>query len=63
MKKFKELRAELKEKTGDKAEYQAFLKKAMAKFKVTDLGTLSGDKEKEFYDYVDANWKGDNESD
>ena len=48
-------------KTGDKEAYQAFFKKALKKFGVTEPDQLKGDKEKEFYDYVDAGWKGDNE--
>jgi hypothetical protein len=48
-------------KAGDKEAYQAFFKKALKKFGVTEPDQLKGDKEKEFYDYVDAGWKGDNE--
>ena len=33
----------------------------MKKFGVSSPGELEGDKEKEFYNYVDKNWKGDNE--
>jgi hypothetical protein len=33
----------------------------MKKFGIKSPGELSGDKEKEFYDYIDKNWKGDNE--
>lgn len=51
------------EKTGDKAEYQAFFKKALKKFGVTEPDQLEGKKKKEFFDYVDANWEGDNEED
>ena len=48
---------------GDKAEYQKFFKGALKKFGVTEPDHLSGDKEKDFYNYVDKNWTGDNESD
>ena len=53
----------LKEETGDKKEYQKFFQSALKKFGIKSPSELSGDKEKEFYDYVDANWDGDNESD
>jgi len=49
------------EVTGDKEEYTKFFNSAMKKFGVTSPDQLKGKKEKEFYDYVDANWKGDNE--
>lgn len=51
------------EETGDKAEYQKFFQSALKKFGVESPAELSGDKEKEFYDYIDKNWKGDKESD
>ena len=43
--------------------YQAFFNKALKKFGVKSPQELEGDKRKEFFDYIDANWKGDNESD
>ena len=49
------------EVTGDKEEYTKFFNSAMKKFGVTSPDQLKGKKEKEFYDYVDANWQGDNE--
>ena len=51
------------EETGDKDEYQKFFMAALKKFGVTEPDELDDDKKKEFYNYVDANWKGDNESD
>ena len=48
-------------KEGDKAAYKAFFNKAMKKFGINDITDLKGDKKKEFFDYVDANWKADNE--
>ena len=51
----------MSEVTGDKEEYTKFFNSAMKKFGVTSPDQLKGGKEKEFYDYVDANWKGDNE--
>ena len=50
-----------KEASGDKEEYQKFFKAAMKKFGVKSPSELKGDKEKEFYDYIDKNWKGDHE--
>lgn len=46
---------------GDSAEYQAFFKKALKKFGVTEPDQLKGDKKKEFFDYIDKNWKSDDE--
>ncbi len=50
-----------KEASGDKEEYQKFFNAAMKKFGVKSPAELKGDKEKEFYDYIDKNWKGDHE--
>ena len=36
---------------------------ALKKFGVSEPDELDDDKKKEFYNYVDANWEGDNESD
>jgi len=41
--------------------YQKFFKKAMKKFGVNAPDDLKGDKKKEFFDYVDKNWKGKDE--
>ena len=51
------------EETGDKEEYQKFFNAALKKFGVSEPDELPDDKKKEFYNYVDANWEGDNESD
>ena len=48
---------------GDKEEYQKFFKGAMEKFGVTAPDQLEGDKKKDFFNYVDKNWTGDNEAD
>lgn len=45
------------------ANYQAFFQKAMKKFGVDSLADLKGADKKRFYDYVDANWKADKETD
>ena len=43
-------------------DYKEFFKAALKKFGVSSPGELEGDKEKQFYNYVDANWKGKDES-
>jgi len=53
----------VKEKTGDKEEYEKFFRAALKKFGVSEPDELDDDKKKDFYNYVDANWQGDNESD
>lgn len=50
-------------KSGDKEAYQKFFKAALKKFGVDEPDQLKGDKEKEFYDYIDKNWKADKETD
>lgn len=49
------------EEKGDKEEYQKFFQSALKKFGVKSPAELDGDKEKEFYNYVDDNWKSDME--
>ena len=51
----------VREATGDKEKYQAFFNKAMKKFGVDSPADLKGDKKKEFFNYVDKNYKGDHE--
>ena len=36
--------------------YQEFFKKAMGKFGINSIGDLSGDKKKEFFNYIDKNY-------
>ena len=48
---------------GDKDEYQKFFRAALKKFGVSEPDKLPDEKKKEFYNRVDANWAGDNESD
>lgn len=43
--------------------YKAFFDKALKKFGVDSPSQLKGDKKKEFFDYVDANYEADNEAD
>ena len=56
-----ENKVEGKEATGDKEEYTKFFNAALKKFGVKSPAELKGKKEKEFYDYVDKNWKADHE--
>jgi hypothetical protein len=51
------------EQSPKQKKYQAFFQKALKKFGVKSPQELEGDKRKEFFDYIDANWEGDNESD
>ena len=65
MKTFKQLIAEgaNSDTENDGAEYKAFFAKALKKFGVSSQGDLKGDDKKKFYDYIDANWEGDDEKD
>jgi len=45
------------------AKYQAFFKKAMKKFGISNIADLKGAKKKEFFDYVDANYEAEGEVD
>ena len=57
-----EAEEEPKEEESDKQKkYQAFFKKALAKFGVKSPAELEGNKKKEFFDYVDKNYKSDDE--
>lgn len=49
--------------SGDKEAYKKFFMAALKKFGVTEPDQLTGDKKKEFFNYIDKNWKGDNEMD
>lgn len=48
-------------KSGDKEAYQKFFDKALKKYGVKSPDELSTEKKKEFFNYVDKNWKGDDE--
>ena len=61
--RYYEIGETVSEKGGDKEEYEKFFQAAMKKFGVSSPDELDDEKKKEFYNYVDANWKGDNESD
>ena len=51
------------EESEKQKKYQAFFKKALAKFGVKSPSELEKDKRSEFFDYIDANYEADNESD
>jgi len=55
--------AKNEEMSAKQKKYQAFFNSALKKFGVKSPAELEGDKKKEFYDYVDANYEADNESD
>ena len=61
--RYYEIGESVTEETGDKEEYQKFFNAALKKYGVSSPDDLDDEKKKEFYDYVDANWEGDNESD
>ena len=44
-------------------DYKAFFKKAMKKFNVSDIGDMSDDDKKDFFNYVDRNYKAKKETD
>lgn len=42
--------------------YQEFFKKAMSKFGISSIGELEGEKKKEFFNYIDKNYKAKEET-
>lgn len=52
-----------KEFITEETEYQKFFKSALKKYGVESPEDLDDDKKKEFFDYVDANWEAEEESD
>jgi hypothetical protein len=54
---------EVDEESDKQKKYQAFFQKALKKFGVSSPSELEGDKKKEFFDYVDANYEADKETD
>ena len=51
------------EESGGKEEYQKFFNAALKKFGVSGPDDLDDEKKKDFFNYVDKNWQGDNEAD
>ena len=54
---------ENEESTIKEGEYEAFFQSAMKKFGISSPDELDDNKKKEFFDYVDKNYKADNETD
>ena len=54
---------ESEESTIKEGEYEAFFQSAMKKFGISSPDELEDEKKKEFFDYVDKNYKADNETD
>ena len=54
---------EVNEVEGDKAEYEKFFNGALKKFGVGSPDELGDDAKAKFFNYIDKNWQGDNESD
>ena len=54
---------EMNEAEDKKSKYKAFFDKALKKFGVSSPAELKGEKKKEFFDYVDANYEAENETD
>lgn len=44
------------------AAYQEFFKKAMGKFGINSIGELDGEKKKEFFNFIDKNYKAEKET-
>ena len=53
----------IKEEEGGKEEYQKFFNAALKKYGVSSPDDLDDEKKKDFFNYVDKNWSGDNEAD
>jgi len=53
----------VKEESGDKEAYQKFFNAALKKYGVSSPDELDDEKKKDFFNYVDKNWQGDNEND
>ena len=53
----------IKEEEGGKEEYQKFFNAALKKYGVSSPDELDDEKKKDFFNYVDKNWSGDNEAD
>ena len=54
---------ETKESTIKEGDYEAFFQSAMKKFGISSPDELDDDKKKAFFNYVDKNYKADNETD
>ena len=47
----------------DEGDYQAFFQGAMKKFGISSPDELDDEKKKKFFNYIDANYKGEKEND
>ena len=54
---------DVNEVEGDKAEYEKFFNGALKKFGVGSPDELGDEAKSKFFNYIDKNWQGDNESD
>jgi hypothetical protein len=54
---------DVNEVEGDKAEYEKFFNGALKKFGVGSPDELGDEAKAKFFNYIDKNWQGDNESD
>ena len=54
---------DVNEESGDKAEYEKFFNGALKKFGVGSPDELGDEAKAKFFNYIDKNWQGDNESD
>jgi hypothetical protein len=61
--RYYEIGEQVTEVEGDSEEYQKFFNAALKKFGVSSPDELDDDKKKDFFNHVDKNWQGDNESD
>ena len=44
-------------------EYEKVFRKALKKYNVSSPDELEDDEKKDFFNYIDKNWQGDNEAD
>ena len=57
------LRNLIREVIKEETDYQKFFDSALKKFGVSSPDELEGEKKDKFFNYVDANWKGETETD
>tara|TARA_B100000780_G_scaffold271572_1_gene232639 strand:+ start:538 stop:1164 length:627 start_codon:yes stop_codon:yes gene_type:complete len=61
--RYYEIGETIAEESGDKEAYEKFFQAALKKYNVSSPDELEDDKKKDFFNYIDKNWQGDNESD
>ena len=57
------LRQVIRQIIREETEYEKFFSASLKKFGVSSPDELEGEKKTEFFDYVDKNWKAENETD